>query len=252
MFQGKFMKLSFLIVIIALIFICYFFLYKPFIEKYTAGTYVITWREPSDTGGDPDCCGYDWQMCSVSDKDCESPIDGGTVTTPTASTDKASWGETYTIRVRAVNALGPGPWASSNLSTGSGALTSITFGETISENGNVEKQLTVSSRQISVWIGTTKSAIPKLSATLFLTQMRGSSTIGTYKIPMTYGSFSNLGNFSATIPNISIQNEDVFNAYIYVVDGNKAWADSQGAIVVKENMPGTVSGITWTYRAASH
>lgn len=245
------MKLIVFVVILAIIFLGYWFLVKPLVENYTAGTYVITWQPPTDNGGDPNCCGYDWQMCDSSDAECKTPIDGGTVTTPTASTSKANWGKTYTIRIRAVNATGAGPWASASLAAGTGALTSITFGQTITEDGNVGTPLTPGSKQISVWVGTTRVAVPGLEATLSLTQSRNNAVVETYKVQMTYGSFSGSGNFLSIIPNVSIENNDVFNAYIYVTDAKKeAWADAQGNVVVKEGTPGAVAGISWSYKPA--
>lgn len=245
------MELEFLILAIAIIVLGYIFFLKPFVENYTAGTYVITWQKPTNTGGDPNCCSYDWQLCENTDSECNSPVDSGTVSGLTASTNKAIWGKSYIIRVRSINAAGHGPWASVNVKAGGGSLTSVTFGQSIKPDGSVSIPLAAGSPQVEIWVGTKVAPISGLQGELILTQTRNGNVVQTYKTKMTYGDLAGngMGAFLVTIQNVNVVTNDVFNAVINVTDAKaEIWADAEGSITIKEGVPGMVSGISWSYQ----
>lgn len=218
-------------------------------ESFVPGKYVLAWQAPVNGGGDPNCCGYDWQICNLEDTDCKTPVDSGTTRVTGASTSKVTWGDTYNVMVRANNVYGVGPWAAAQLTAGGGTLQSIVFGQTVDNSGKVIVPLSTSSSNIEIWAGVTQQAtVNQLIATLTLTQLRNGKTVYTTNFRMSSQLNNNLPVFLGTANNITIQMNDVFKAYIYIQKPNgDAFTDGQGTIQISGSKPGPVTGIMWGY-----
>lgn len=250
------MKLGLLILIVGFV-ILLFCLYKHhFSEPFVPGRYVIAWQIPKDKGGDPQCCGYDWQVCTLEDTKCANPVDSGSIPSPqgvpVASTSKVNWGDTYNIMVRAKNSAGTGPWTTAQLTAGGGTLSAITIAQSIAADGTVTTPLSPNSTQVMVWasIAQNQSVSPNtMKAIATVTQIRGGKTIDSVNNEaMVSGVSGGQDTFTLTLTGLSIQVGDVFKAYIYVqTQDGSAFTDGQGSLSISVSAPGSVTGITWAY-----
>lgn len=228
----------------------------------TPNPYLISWQKPTDPGGDPNCCNYDWQVCS--DADCKTIVDsgqeGGGTWSPSiisAQTTKLEWNTKYTIQVRALNKFGPGEWVSASLSTGDGVLSSIRLAVAFDSNGNTVTPITEGSRNISIWtIMNQGAASPNdLNSSALVTVKRGDNIVlqqrlgltGTYDQTEKWDVFT--GDFaSQNLPPFTFQTQDIVSATIMVWDqkGNVVTEGSEG-ITVTIGAPGNITGITLSY-----
>ena len=242
------------LVIVALIAILWYILFGHTKENFVPGKYVITWQAPASNGGDPTCCSYDWQVCSLEDKTCSTPVDSGKVSATTASTSKVSWGDTYNVMVRANNKYGPGSWTSVQLTAGGGVMESVVFGESISTSGQVLVPLSSSSQTVQVWTNTPSgsSISPNTRvATISWSIVRGGSIYFNRSLTMNSSLNGSSDIFMLSYPllyPISLQDGDVIKAYIYVTEQNgNPFADIQGSVQISGSVPGAVTGLKWTY-----
>jgi hypothetical protein len=249
------MKLGLLILIIGIL-IFLFCLYRHhFSEPFVPGRYVIAWQIPADKGGDPQCCGYDWQVCTLEDKQCASPVDSGSIAArgvPVAATSKVNWGDTYNIMVRAKNSAGTGPWTTAQLTAGGGVLSAITMAQAVAADGTVTTPLSSNSTQLMVWtsIAQNQSVNPNtMKATATVTQIRNGKIIdSSNNEAMTAAISGGQDTFTLTLTGLTIQVGDVFKAYIYVqTQDGSAFTDGQGSLSISVSAPGSVTGITWAY-----
>jgi hypothetical protein len=248
------MKLLVLILIVGLILLG-FCLFRKNYEPFIDGKYVLEWTQPQNTGGDPKCCGYDWQICELEDKSCAKPVDSGSVkqgSALTASTTKVDWGNTYNVMVRANNMYGSGEWTTVQLIAGGGTLESVVFGQEIDKDGNVTIPVSASSTQVMVWAAISakeSKGAGNLAAEVNFHQLRDGKTVATVSGTMAGGtSSSGQDTFTGVFQNINANDKDVFKAAIYVVgkDGS-VFTDGTGSITVSGSAPGAVGKITFKY-----
>jgi hypothetical protein len=253
------MKLATLLIIVGVVIFLYLIFRGYNKENLTPSPYKISWQAPSNNGGDPKCCSYDWQVCNLSDTGCLNPVDSGTTSNLSVETTKLNWATTYNIRVRASNVSGKGDWATVQLSTGDGEIDSIVFGESINSDGTVTMPL-YSGTGINVVVWTsmkTGSVSPNtLKGTATVTATRGDAQLFSHSIPLVSATSGDLdtfmGDFSSNkIPLVVFQKGDLVSADIYIVDakGNVVTEALSTTSPITNGPPGAISGIKLTYSA---
>lgn len=252
------MKLSVLLCIIASIFVLlYIFCNKK--ELFTINPYIISWQKPTD-GGDPQCCGYNWQVCS--DPSCANIVDEGEVANDTGNVVRAKalkleWNTKYTIRVKANNIYGPGEWVSAELSTGDGVFSSIRVAEALGESGTIITPISAGPRNVSIWASMNQgSETPNaFKASGKVVVGRGTSVIyqqrmdleSSYDVTSKSDIFS--GDFASQgIPKFTFEVGDIIFITILVWDekGNVI-TEGYSEMNVTQDVPSNVSGITLSY-----
>lgn len=252
------MKLS-IILIFLVIFILLFFIVSSK-DYFTPNPYIISWQAPSNNGGDPKCCEYDWQICS--DVLCRNVIDNGHIDFGkplSAQTTKLDWATTYNVWVRASNTAGLGDWTKVQLSTGDGVVSSISIGEEINSDGTVKIPLSASGGiNVAVWTSLEKGSVNPndLVALCDISATRAGTSLFKHIISLESSTLGNVdvfkGDFAtAKIPLIAFQKGDIVSANVYIADskGNVVTEATQSTTVTKST-PGGVSGITLRYSMA--
>ncbi|HMP30806.1 MAG TPA: hypothetical protein PKD85_14465 [Saprospiraceae bacterium] len=250
------MDLFVLFLIIGLILLG-FYLFRSNYEGYISGKYVLEWSKPQNTGGDPKCCGYDWQICNLEDKTCATPVQSGSVGPGqplTADITKVDWGNTYNVMVRAKNIYGNSDWTTAQLVAGGGTLENIVFGQSVDKDGNITVPINASSKQITIWAAISakeSKGVGNLAARTSLTQIRDNRTVAFSEGTMTSGTSSTgQDTFTLTFQGINTQDEDVFKGYVFVADTKgSAFTDGTGSSTVSGSVPGSVGNITLKYLA---
>ena len=224
-------------------------------EFLTPNPYQIVWQAPENNGGDPNCCNYDWQICS--DAECSDIVDSGSTNKTLALTTKLDWATTYNIWVRASNVSGKGDWTKVQLSTGDGVLSSISIGQKLSSDGTVTIPLSEGDRNISIWTSLSKGSVSPntLSAVCMITITRGGSNVLGKNLLLKSGMSGEInvfsGNFNdAGFPSFNFKKGDVVNAEVIIRDSNNiVITDAINTTTVTNTVPAGVTGITLTYSA---
>lgn len=249
------MKLLTLVAILVLIFVGYLIFYKT-LDFFTPSPYVLSWIAPSNNGGDPNCCGYDWQICS--DEKCTNVVDSGTTKSTSVETTKLSWATTYTVQVRATNISGPGEWTSASLTTGDGTVSSIVIGSKISSAGVIQTPLSAGpSQNIAVWTSLSKGSVSPntLQGYAQLTITRGGVAQPPLVIQLSSKVLGEIDIFqgdliSANWSSVVLNQGDTVTADISIFTStNEIVTEATASTTVTTTVPGNVTGLSLVYSA---
>lgn len=110
------------------------------VEGFSNGYYTITWDPPSNNGGDPNCCTYQWVVTDTSG----TPIQSGVSSSPYAYFTAGDFNTSYTISVSAGNSAGWSSPSTFSLTTCPGPPTITSVGMPIIQTGSDTSPLTIS------------------------------------------------------------------------------------------------------------
>lgn len=247
------MKLLTLLAILVVILVFYLLFYKT-LDYFTPNPYVLSWNAPTNNGGDPNCCGYDWQICT--DATCKTIVDSGTTTKTSAETTKLSWATSYTVQVRATNVAGSGAWTSANLSTGDGTVSSVAIGSAISEDGIVTSPLSAGPAQnIAVWTSLSAGSVSPNTlvgyAQIIIT--RGGKAQPAIVMELVSGNKGAVNTFegdilSANGQTVLINQGDVITVVVSIfTSAQQIVTEATASVTVTTTVPGNPTGLALTY-----
>lgn len=249
------MKLVNLLIIILAILVAYY-LMCHMREKFTPGDYVLSWTSPTDNGGDPTCCSYDWQICS--DEKCTNIVDSGTVSKTNASTTKLDWDTTYTVMVRAVNKFGKSGWATASLSTSPYSVGKVVMAQSLDASGGILTPFEPGKNTISVYaelnIGDDQSPIASYNCRAYLTVNRNGTVVYSSNFALAYNGGTKIQSplgfmgFPEGNPAVDMEMNDVVSVDVLFGNAkNQQYTESVASTTVSGGPANSPTGLTLAY-----
>lgn len=250
------MKLLTLVLILLLVLLAAYMLCGSSLDFFTPSPYILSWQPPTDNGGDPGCCGYDWQICG--DNACATIVDSGSTRATSIQTTKLDWATTYNVWVRATNVSGQGPWTKAVLSTGDGVVSSVAIGASLTPTGPPLPALSAGpGKNIAVWTSLSKgSVLPNtLKGSAKITITRSGVTQPAMLIPLESSVTGTVDVFdgdlsSSGVPLVTLLKGDVVTADVLIfTSGGEIVTEATSSVTITTMVPGSVTGLSLTYGA---